>query len=384
MPPKGKKGKTEEDENNSENDKQSSSESDEQNSEDDVPKSKRPRASTKKAVVNSKKSTDVKSKKSVEKKAPSLKSISNKKKPEVKSKSKNMKKDVDEEENEDDVDDDKMDDDSNNGDESGSENSGETGGSDNDNDDDNDQSDDQNNNNEPKTKRSRAASTSKSAKSKISARSKSKKDVVKKSSTKQSNSSSTTERKNKQLKKGERLEEARMAYKWWEVPDLPDGINWRTLEHPAINFPPEYIPHRIPILYDGKPVNLTRDQEEIASFYAALPLDGPQLGNPKTRTVFQANFFEDFKSALGPSHVIKKFDKCNFDDIKKYLDYQKSLKKTASDGEKLIVKEEKEQLLLKYGYALIDGRIEKMVHNLKDPCSIVLQFYNTVCVAGQF
>jgi len=152
-----------------------------------------------------------------------------------------------------------------------------------------------------------------------------------------------------------------MAYKWWEVPDLPDGINWRTLEHPAINFPPEYIPHHIPILYDGKPVNLTRDQEEIASFYAALPLDGPQLGNPKTRAVFQANFFEDFKSALGPSHIIKKFDKCNFDDIKKHLDYQKSLKKTASDGEKLIVKEEKEQLSLKYGYALIDGRIEKMV-----------------------
>ena len=32
----------------------------------------------------------------------------------------------------------------------------------------------------------------------------------------------------------ERLEEARKAFKWWEAPDLPEGINWRHLEQSGI------------------------------------------------------------------------------------------------------------------------------------------------------
>ena len=214
----------------------------------------------------------------------------------------------------------------------------------------------------PKAKKAAKATKSKT---KVDKKKKSKKKESKKSSSSSATSSAPSgegkERKPKQLRKYERLEEARKAYKWWEAPDLPDGINWRTLEHPAINFPPEYVPHNIPILYDNKPVKLNSEQEEIASFYAAMPLDGPQLGNPKTKTVFQKNFFEDFTATLGAGHVIKKFEKCNFDDIRRHLDYQKSLKKTASDEEKQTKKLEKETLLLKFGYALIDGRIEKMV-----------------------
>eukprot|EP01036_Dinobryon_divergens_P022918 gene22918-31222_t len=218
----------------------------------------------------------------------------------------------------------------------------------------------------PKAKKAAKATKSKT---KVDKKKKSKKKDSKKSASATSSTPSgeSKERKPKQLRKYERLEEARKAYKWWEAPDLPDGINWRTLEHPAINFPPEYIPHNIPILYDNKPVKLNSEQEEIASFYAAMPLDGPQLGNPKTKTVFQKNFFEDFTASLGAGHVIKKFEKCNFDDIRRHLDYQKSLKKTASDEEKQTKKIEKETLLLKYGYALIDGRIEKMGNFTMEP-----------------
>jgi hypothetical protein len=47
---------------------------------------------------------------------------------------------------------------------------------------------------------------------------------------------------------------------------------------------------------------------------------------------------------------------------------QKQIKKAATDEEKLIKKAEKEQLVCKYGYALIDGRMEKMGnYNMEPP-----------------
>ena len=35
--------------------------------------------------------------------------------------------------------------------------------------------------------------------------------------------------------------------------------------------------------------------EELATFYALVPDDGPQLGDPTTAKIFQDNFFKDFK-----------------------------------------------------------------------------------------
>lgn len=169
--------------------------------------------------------------------------------------------------------------------------------------------------------------------------------------------------KAKSLRKSERLEEARKAYKWWEAPKLANGVNWMSMEHAGICFAAPYAPHKIPLVYDGKNVSLTPEQEEIASFFAAIPADGPQLGNPKTKSVFEKNFFEDFREALGAVHEIKKFSLCDFSKIKVYLDNQKNLRKAANDEEKQTRKLEKEQVTLKYGYALIDGRVEKVCCN---------------------
>ncbi len=164
----------------------------------------------------------------------------------------------------------------------------------------------------------------------------------------------------KTMRKFERLEEARKAYKWWEAPTLPDGVNWRQLQHAGVIFTPPYIRHNVSLLYDGKPVHLTDEQEEIATFYASMPNDGPQLGNPKTRGIFQKNFFEDFKESLGPGHVIKEFNKCDFSLIASHLEMQKTLRKAATEDEKMTKKLEKEVLQLTYGYCLIDGRMEKV------------------------
>ncbi|RHY64161.1 hypothetical protein DYB30_009307 [Aphanomyces astaci] len=126
-------------------------------------------------------------------------------------------------------------------------------------------------------------------------------------------------RKLKVQSKSERLDMAIKAYRWWNAEELPEGIQWRSLEHNGVLFPPSYEPHGIPVLYDGVPVTLTPEQEEIASFFAAMPADGPQLGNPKTAAMFTKNFFADFKASLGKNHVIKDIKKCNFDKIQAHL-----------------------------------------------------------------
>lgn len=177
---------------------------------------------------------------------------------------------------------------------------------------------------------------------------------------KDAESSSDRLPKSKRLRKVERLEEARKSFKWWEAAELPDGLNWRKLEHAGIAFAPPYLKHGIPIKYDGKILHLTEVQEEMASHYAALPDDGPQLGIPKTRVVFQKNFFEDFKKTFPPGNIMKKFDKCDFSAIKEHLNLQKSLRKAATDEEKSVKKIEKEVVVLQFGYCLIDGRIERV------------------------
>lgn len=82
---------------------------------------------------------------------------------------------------------------------------------------------------------------------------------------------------------------------------------WTTLQHAGVLFPPEYEPHGVKMLYDGKPVDLTPEQEEVASMYAVM-LETPYM----TKPTFTKNFWEGFKEILQPKHVIKELGKCDF------------------------------------------------------------------------
>lgn len=124
-------------------------------------------------------------------------------------------------------------------------------------------------------------------------------------------------------------------------------------------FAPSYIPHNVPIRYDGELLILTPEQEEMATFYASIPEDGPQLGNAETRPVFQKNFFDEFQTFF-PDGKVKKFEKCDFTLIRQHLDLQKNLRKAATQEEKELKKAEKDKVQLKYAYALVDGRLEKV------------------------
>ena len=230
-----------------------------------------------------------------------------------------------------------------------------------DSDDDSEKSDSNDEDEEDKGPSKKSSSKKTAPKGKAAAKSKDEKKKGKaKVVHKSSDSASDKQPKSKKMSKVERLEEARKSFKWWEAPELPDGLNWRKLEHAGVFFAPPYVKHGIPIKYDGKVLLLTEQQEEMASFYAAMPDDGPQLGIPKTRVVFQKNFFVGFKATFPAGAVMKKFDKCDFTAIKEHLSLQKSLRKAATDEEKAAKKIEKEEAGLQYGYCLIDGRMERV------------------------
>lgn len=49
--------------------------------------------------------------------------------------------------------------------------------------------------------------------------------------------------------------------------DEGKDVKWTTLMHSGVLFPPEYVAHGIKMTYDGKPVDLTSDQEEVRAFF---------------------------------------------------------------------------------------------------------------------
>jgi DNA topoisomerase-1 len=158
-------------------------------------------------------------------------------------------------------------------------------------------------------------------------------------------------------------------YRWWEDPTKGDGtIKWTTLEHNGVVFPPEYepLPKNVKMKYDGVPVVLHVEAEEVAGFFGAMLNSTHNVENP----TFQKNFFEDFKAILkktggaktqkGEPINIKEFKKCDFKPIFEYYDGKRLEKKSMSAAEKKALKAEKDEAEAPYMYCMWDGRKQKV------------------------
>lgn len=153
------------------------------------------------------------------------------------------------------------------------------------------------------------------------------------------------------------------TFKWWENTDDMDGeVKWETLEHNGVLFPPEYepLPKNVKLYYDGKPVTLPKEAEEVAGFFGAL-LESDHAKNP----TFQKNFFRDFKEVLQesggcPDADIQEFSKCDFSKIFQHFDKLREEKKALPPKEKKKIKEEKEASEEKYKFCLLNGRKEQV------------------------
>ena len=170
------------------------------------------------------------------------------------------------------------------------------------------------------------------------------------------------------------LEMAMKAHKWWEQPELPAGQKWETLEHNGLDFPEPYerLPVHVKLVYDGAPVELNAREEEAAKFYALVPPDGPQLGNPDTRKIFNKNFWRDFQKVMSKDtkKVLKKLDKCDFSLMRAWIAEDRERKKNRTKEEKAVAKVANDARKLHFQYTLVNGALQKQGNILVEPPSL--------------
>ncbi|KAK9436293.1 topoisomerase I [Metarhizium brunneum] len=211
----------------------------------------------------------------------------------------------------------------------------------------------------------------------------SKKTKAKGKTTASSKGKSTASTKDSKKAKVKETSEDEEGYAWWNAPKPEDdSIKWQTLEHNGVLFAPEYepLPKNVKLLYDGKPVTLSKEAEEVAIFWVAMmtPASSHHLDNP----VFRNNFFTDFSEIVkknggatdreGNKVQIKSLDKCDFSKI-----YDHWLAKTEANKTKNLSKEEKEAAKAKkdaleapYLHCIWDGRKQKVGNFRVEPPSL--------------
>ncbi|KAM0825054.1 hypothetical protein ACQ4PT_069813 [Festuca glaucescens] len=104
----------------------------------------------------------------------------------------------------------------------------------------------------------------------------------------------------------------------------------------------------------GQPVDLTPEQEEVATMFAVM-----KDTEYASKEMFICNFFKDWRNILGRKHIFKKFELCDFSPIYEWHLQEKEKKKQMTSEEKKSVREEKSKQEEKFMWAFVDGVKEK-------------------------
>lgn len=162
-------------------------------------------------------------------------------------------------------------------------------------------------------------------------------------------------KKRGKAKKEEEVE----VWKWWEEEKQNDGKKWHTLEHRGPVFAPAYepLPDNVRFYYDGNPVKLSLEAEEVAGFY------GRMLDHDYTsKEAFNKNFFQDWRKCMTAKEkeLITDLRKCNFKEIDAYYKLKSEERKAMTKEEKQAIKLQNEKLVEEYGFCIIDGHKQKI------------------------
>lgn len=79
-------------------------------------------------------------------------------------------------------------------------------------------------------------------------------------------------------------------------------------------FPPDYIKHDIPVIYNKEEIKLNTAQEEAATLYARY-IESDYVKNK----IFNKNFWKDWRKTLGDKHQIQNLEGCDFSLIFKHI-----------------------------------------------------------------
>jgi DNA topoisomerase-1 len=155
------------------------------------------------------------------------------------------------------------------------------------------------------------------------------------------------------------------------------AYKWHTLEHNGPKFPDEYVQKFIPIIYEGNEILLGKEAEEAGMLYAKF-LDTEYT----KKSIFNRNFFSDWKIILGQNSPIKSLAGCDFSLYKNFLEQEKEQKKKKRKEQKVKKitvdtensDDEVDQMDQddKYKYAVIDGKIEMVSNYIIEKPSLLI------------
>ena len=136
---------------------------------------------------------------------------------------------------------------------------------------------------------------------------------------------------------------------------------WTTFSHNGVLFPPEYIKHNIPVIYQEQSIVLDIASEEVATLYAKY-IETDYVKNK----IFNKNFWNDWKKYLGGNHVIQNLNDVDFRPIYDYLLVKKEERKSLGKDPNLKEIEEK------YKFAIVDGKKQPVGNFRIEPPGIFL------------
>jgi DNA topoisomerase-1 len=139
---------------------------------------------------------------------------------------------------------------------------------------------------------------------------------------------------------------------------------WTVLKHNGPYFPPEYTPHKTPIIVNNEKIILNTEAEEYATSYTKY-LNTEYIKNP----TFNKNFWKDFKPYL-KIDTINSLSEIDFSLIKNFLDIQKEKKKSLSKEEKDLIKQKQLEEEEPYTFCIIDGSQQKVGNYKIEPPGI--------------
>jgi DNA topoisomerase-1 len=142
---------------------------------------------------------------------------------------------------------------------------------------------------------------------------------------------------------------------------------WSVLQHNGPMFPPEYQPHKIPVIINGNNIILPELAEEYATMFAKF-IDTPYMEN----NTFKKNFWKELKKVLPNNINVQSLEQIDFSPIKNYLIIEKDKKANLTKEEKDKIKKIQDELEEPYKYCIIDG-VQQQVGNFKvEPPGIFL------------
>lgn len=148
-------------------------------------------------------------------------------------------------------------------------------------------------------------------------------------------------------------------------------MQWKTLQHNGIMFPPEYEVQGIRVRINGETIDLSPLQEEMA-YQWAKKKDTPYAQD----AVFQKNFTADFAKEMGQKFKNIRYSDIDFSQAYRVVDAEKARKEsmTKEDRKKLAVqrKEKREELKAKFGTAVVDGKEVEVGNYMVEPPGIFI------------